>query len=256
MNTTIKVKNKKYVYIEAVLNKENKCEVISGLFKGIVENNNVTFVILNGPGESIRLLSLKFYDLMTIEVLEDTYKTFYYLRALKSEQEEAFTVLKGLYADLKEHGFAMDTDPSIIDINKYTDVPQDYKDCKAADASINISAGYKSNHVNAPATKVETPSYVRNGGYRMPTYGNSSYNYGTATPAKEPEPKVFGRVESSKKPSKDALITLMEKLDLIKADQYVPVIATVPNDNETAVTKVEDDDPFDRMSGMYEGMCG
>lgn len=227
---------KMYVHIEMIFSKDKRDDVVSGLFKGILESNGDTFILLHGPKDSTKALNTKFYDLLSIEVLEEEYKNLYYPRILKSEQEEALKIVRELYKALLDSGFALATDPVIIDMAKYSELPEAYKEGKTTVTTKDTSVT-----VHRSAT---VSSYGR--------HCNMTNHY-TPTVTVEPEPKFFQRTDS-KKPSKSDIEIMFAKLDLIKKGEYTPVLVSTPEDSPTdePISESKTYAEYGYMNGIYE----
>lgn len=231
-HNTFKVR---YAYVEMILNKETKYDVIAGLFKGIVEKDGASFILLHGLKGATAVLNTDFYNIMSIEVLEEDYKYMTYLTCESTDQELAFQMLDELYADFMKHDFGLKNDPTIIDIEKYSEVPKDYLDGKPLNktaAASGTQAGGVGSFANSPKT------YARN---------NSVAGYGVTNVKKDPEPATFGRTES-KKPTKTALDLMQEKIDQIKAGTFEYQLPETLGGEDAGTA---DDDGYDDLYGHY-----
>jgi len=229
-----------YVYLEMILNKENNYEVVSGLFKGIVEQKGDKFVLLHGLKDSTNVLNLKFYNIMTIEERTDDFKNMTYLTAKKVDQNLALTMLEAFYEKFTDAGYVLKNDPVIIDVKKFTEVPDEYLEGKPT------SSG------TAQSSSSGVGSFASSG----KNYSRATSTYTKPDAKKDPEPTVFGRVKG-KKPAKNALENLQEKLNQIREGAFEPVLPETLGDVESTVADDEDedeDDPYSHTPG-YSGIC-
>ena len=237
MTVDISKTKKSYVHLEMIFSKDKRDDVVSGLFKGILESNGDTFILLHGPKESTRALNTKFYDFLSIEALEEEYKNLFYPRILKSEQEEAMEIVRKLYKALLDNGFALATDPVIIDMEKYTELPEAYKEGKTATVSKEVGTA-----INRSSSVI--------------SYGRGhcgTNNHYTPTVTVEPEAKFFKRTDSIK-PSKTDIETMIAKMDLIKKGEYAPTLVPTPGDSPTdePISETKSYAEYGYMNGMYE----
>jgi len=239
MTVDIGKAKKAYVHIEMIFSKDKRDDVVSGLFKGMLESNGDTFVLLHGPKESTKALNIKFYDFLSIEVLEEEYKNLYYPRILKSEQEEALEIVQKLYKALLDSGFALATDPVIIDMDKYSDLPEAYKEGRTTAISKDVGT-------TAHKPTIPVNVYGRH-------YSATNHYSPTVIVTAEPEAKFFQRSDS-KKPSKLDIEAMFAKLDLIKKDTYHPCLVPTPEDSPTDEPISENKlyAEYGYMNGMYE----
>ena len=222
----------RYVYVEMILNKETKYDVVAGLFKGIVEKNKETFILLHGLKNATAVLNTQFYNIMSLEVMEEEYKNMTYLTSEVSDQELAMQMLDELNTLLLENDFGMKNDAKIIDIENYDDVPKEYIDGKAIDKD-NAAAGSKATGVGsfaAPGTRYQPPA------------GNGVI-YSKTTAKKEPTPLVFSRTKT-KKPNKVALDLMREKIEHIMAGDYEHELPETLGEVEADAAADDDDDDY------------
>lgn len=212
----------KYVHLEMILNKDTKYDVLSGLFKGIIKKDGETFILLHGLKNSTNVLNTKFYNIMTIEELEDDYKNMTYLTAEKADQTAGFDIIKTLYERLITADFVLRNDRKIIDISKYKDVPKE--------------------HIEGTSiTNTETNSNTKgHGSYNQASNRYTGSGYLKTTVKKEPEPLVFGR-KKNKKPNKDAIESMIEKLDKIRAGTYEEVLPETLGEDSAGTGDADDD---------------
>lgn len=231
VDTQLNTYKVKYAYVEMILNKESKYDVIAGLFKGIIEKDGETFILLHGLKGATAVLNTAFYNVLSIEVLEEDYKYMTYLTCESTDQELGSQMLDELYADFMKYDFGLTNDPTIIDIEKYSDVPKDFLDGKPLNKSVaqsGTAAGGVGSFANSPK------QYARN---------NSAVGYGAATTRKEPEPAIFSR-SKSKKPVKTDLDLMQEKIDQIKAGDFTPTLPETMEDDGDGVSDDYDDDLY------------
>lgn len=222
-------KKVKYVFIE-MITKDEKNDVVFGLFKGIIEKGDDIFIILHGKENCINALNLKAYDFMTIEVLEEDYKKMMHLTYLIEEQKDALKAVREVHDRLVKAGFACEDD-SIIDVDKYENVPTEYLKGETFDES-------KKSDSNAQSS-ASSPVYTY-------TTCNNTYK---PTPIKDPEPSLFSRSKNSKKPLKAMLDLMEQKLNQILEGNYQPEIPeTAAGDPSDQSDDTDDDNSF-RMYG-------
>lgn len=240
----------KYIRVETILAKETKYDVITGLFMGIVEEDGQRLVLLAGTSKGhANLVNLKFYNLMSLEVLKDSTRELTYLTAVEEDQKEGLKLLEEAYKEALEAGFALENDDKIIDIGKYKGVPAGY-----SGSSVTKKSTSSSN-----TTTTTTPGV---GNFATSTNHSRYYNnnnrvtsFANTTVKTEPKPTLFER-GADKKPTKDALEALQEALDLIQAGSYEPNLPAIledeeePTDTTTAKTVEEDEEPS-YFGGMY-----
>jgi hypothetical protein len=232
----------RYVYLEMILNRETKYDVVSGLFKGILQNKGDTFILLHGLKDSTAVLNTKFYNIMSIEVLEEEYKNMTYLTVEPQDQEMGSQILAELYDLLIKSSFGIEGDTKIIDIEKYKDVPDSYKDGKPITSN----------------TIQSTPSAKNSGSFNPPTskYKPSENVVGSfnkmyaAKP--DPEPSIIAR-SKTKRPAKTDLDLMREKIDQIKSGKYV---AKLPETLGGEVSAAIDDKSLDDDRDLYAGYYG
>jgi hypothetical protein len=235
----------RYVYIEMILNKETKYDVVAGLFKGIVEKAGEIFILLHGLKNATAVLNTKFYNIMSLEVMEEEYKNMTYLTSEVSDQELANQMLSELNILLLDNDFGMKNDTKIIDIEKYQDVPVDYKDGKPINKD-DAAAGAKASGVGsfaAPGTRYQPPA--------------SGVLYSKTNATKDPEPSIFSR-STTKKPAKANLELMREKIEHIMAGDYEHELPETVGDvpvNKDAKTADDDDDYYDNMYGGQGAFC-
>jgi hypothetical protein len=227
-----------YIYMEMVLNKDTKYDVITGLFKGIVEKKGQKFVLLQGLSNTTNVLSTKFYNIMTIEVREGDYKNYTYLTCEKVDQDIGYEKIEKLAKTLLDNGFGVANDPEIIDTDKYKEVPKDYVEGKP---------------LGNGTAQSGTASGV--GSFASPhsRYSQGAHTYTKQTTVKpDPVPGLIARTKT-KKPSKTALEEMLEKVRQVTADTFEPELPEIMGEDDTGVTEADDDD---YAAGYYNGFCG
>ena len=234
-NTTQGVCKTNYVYLEMILNKDSKYDVIAGLFKGIVEKDGDKFILLHGLKDSTNVLNLKYYNIMMVEELEDDYKNMMYLNAEESDQKMAMEAVEKIYASLLAGGRGLANDPRILDISKFSDVPKEYVEGKPLEKSTTSTSSTTNSGVGTFANP--NTRYVGNSG----TY--------TKTVVKaDPEPSILGRTHN-KKPLKAMLDLMEEKIDQIMAKNFEPILPeTMGEDAEgTGIAEDVEDEAYYRQ---------
>lgn len=218
-----------YVYVEMVLshieakvrNKSDKYEIISGLLQGIKTNNigcfgPGTFVLLSGEKDATNIVNLKFYDIMTVEVRHREHKDITYLTTKNSDQQHALTLLDSLYKDLLENGFGQNGEKDLVNISKYVNVPKEYYNGTAMNLNSTIPDAQHNRANNFHE------HYDRNG---VGNFANTNALDHPATQTtllnkkKEIVPGIFNRTKT-KKPSKNHLLLMREKIDQINSGEF------------------------------------
>lgn len=226
----------KYVYVEMIINKKDKHDVVAGLFKGMYKHKDGTeFILLHGLKDSTNMLNIDLYNVLSIEELSDGYRNMAYFTIEKSEKKKSLEKVDKLYKSMLEAGLNIDNDKKIIDINKYRDVPKEYVQGKPLDGGITTGGGtYNQSHCGYSRTGASDDYSVNN------------------TSKKDPEPTVIKRT-SGKKPSKSDLKLMEEKINKIMENEYEPKLP------ETKGKCLDDDDDDDYLkdqthfSGMGQG---
>jgi len=230
-----------YVYLEMVLNKDAKYDVVSGLFKGVIEKDDDKFILLHGLKDSTNALNLKFYNIMMVEELESDYKNMMYLNLEASDQKDALKRVEELYDRMILAKMGLENDPRILDVNKFINVPKEYVEGKTIEKERPIHS-----------TSANTNSV---GSFVNPTVhytGNSGVYTKTAIKV-EPEPAVLGR-SNNKKPLKAALDLMEEKINQIMSGDFKPILPeTLGEDADgTGISEEIEDETYYR-AGM--GFC-
>lgn len=211
----------KYLYLEMILvSKDDNHKVVSGLFKGIIERTGDKFVLMSGlEKDQTHVVNLRFYSFMTIESLDNEFRNMTFLTSEMSDQETALKIVTDHYTQLKEAGFCIQSDEGIIDVTKYVDVPKEYTGTVET--------------IKGTVTKPSTVGNFANSGvsHARPSYSNnySPNTYTKPTEKKEPTPTAFKRTDK-KKLTPEWLASLHEKLDAIKAGDYIPNIPDIGGD--------------------------
>lgn len=181
-----------YVAIEIIDKKASpeNCEIITGLFKGLVtlESNNVKqlFILVAGPKDAIDIYSFKHYNVMTLIVLGKDTKAMTYFTLNTEDQKTAIETLKTIVVKMYAENRMLEHDPDIIDISTFKNVPDDIRKAHKTSSKIQSS-------INTPQQSILGTSYTR----------------------KNPEPGVIKRTKT-KKPTKKALISMITKIIDIK----------------------------------------
>jgi len=210
-----------YVYVEMVLNKERKYEVISGMFQGIKVRDGITFVLLHGKKDVTNIVNLKYYNIMTIEILHKDHKDMTYLTMNANDQKTALVMLGKVYENLLEDNLGQNKEGDLINVSRYTNIPED----RGGDTVIKQQAQQdKTTHVQ----------YSGVGNFANNRSSSSTYR----STKKEIVPTVFNRTAGSKKPSKSSLELMREKIDQINKGDFDCILpeligATEEDDNDT-----------------------
>jgi hypothetical protein len=232
MTETVKPTKIKYVWLEMITKDEKASSVISGLFGGIKEHEKETFILLLTEKDVVQLANLRFYNFMTIEVLEPDYKTTSFLEKTAADQDLAFEMVGKLFDELQAAGYVHLNDKNIIDTEKYVGAPTKYTDGNNASSSTTNTA------LNTQRTI--------GGGFN--TYNNA---YRTV-PKPDPKPAAIERT-NKKVPDKAALEAMEAIVKAIQegADvEYKPF----PEVDEEASTTAQQD--YDDAYGYGGYMCG
>lgn len=238
-NTTQITCKTNYVYLEMILNKDSKYDVVAGLFKGIIEKDDDKFILLHGLKDSTNVLNLKFYNIMMIEELEADYKNMMYLNLEASDQKDALERVEELYDRMILANMGIENDPRILDIKKLKNVPKEYIEGKPIEKESGI-------HTTSPNSVGSFANPVTH-------YAGSSGVYSKTTAKIEPEPAVFNR-SNSKKPLKSTLDLMEEKINQIMAGGFKPTLPeTMGEDADgTGISEEIEDETYYR-AGM--GFC-
>lgn len=238
-NTTQEVCKTSYVYLEMILNKDTKYDVVAGLFKGIIEKDDDKFVLLHGLKDSTNVLNLKFFNVMMIEELEDDYKNMIYLNSEVSDQKMAMEEVEKLYSKMLEAGMGLENDPRILDIKKFKNVPKEYVEGRPLEKPA-VTHSTSAAHTTSGVGSFANPN-IR--------YAGAGGTYAKTAVKADPEPSVLGRTQN-KKPLKAALDLMEEKINQIMAGTFVPVLpVTMGEDADGVGDAVEVEDEL----AMYRG---
>lgn len=215
-----------YIYLEMVLNQTTKYDVIAGLFKGILEKDGQKFILLQGLKNSTNVLSLKFYNILSIEELTGDYRNHTYLTSEKSDQDTAFEMVETAYNEIIEAGFCLPNDKKLIDVDKYSQVPKEYLEAekiKSGSATSGSASGVGS--FASPGVRYS---------------GNGTTYVKNTTIKADPEPSLIKRTKS-KKPTKAAIDIMFEKIQQIRAGNFVPELPETMGADAAGTTDADDD---------------
>lgn len=226
--------NIEYVYVEMVLNQEDKYEVVPGLLQGIIVKEGSTFILLHGKKNVTNIINLKFYNVMTIEVLHKEHKDMTYLTVSADDQKSALSILNQVYEKLLENDFASEKDGDLINILKYTNVPEEYY------------KGTITNLKGVNSTQDKSTHIQYNG---VGSFANNDINksFQTLNKKKELAPSIFSRI-GSKKPSKNSLILMQKKIDQINFGNFQCDLPDIPED---LTKKIDDRDVMNLYNDEY-----
>lgn len=226
----------KYVYVEMVFNDKEKYSIVPGLFIGVKEHKDKTYILLyNKIEDTVAVLNRDYYNIMLIEYVDDNYKNMIVFTKEDKDQKEADAMLKRLH-DLLTKNFGDILDPEIIDVSKYSDVPESYK----SSLPINGQNGDVTTTHNTNVT-----NYNNN-------YGNNYNNKVTTHNSyikKEPEPYSFNRKEG--KPLKEEREILLEKVRLIMSGNYDTELPEIEFDKLNTVIEEDNNTKGFRQYGNY-----
>lgn len=210
INTSIK-----YIHVEMVSDQGNKCDgykIISGLLQGIKIKGNITFILLYGKKEVTNVINLKFYDIMTVEVLYTDRKDMTHFTIRNDDQKLALRMLIDVHKEILKSNIVHDNDEDLIDVSKYIDVPEDY--CNDIIETTNL---------------LNKSLYSGVGDFANTHVGHPTVLQTVLNKKKEIVPSIFGRVKS-KKPSKDCLSLLQEKINQINDGKFKCILPEIPED--------------------------
>ncbi len=215
----IKAEDIKYVAVE-MINKDDRdaSAVIAGLFKGVKIRKNETtaadetFFMVHDEKDSTFVLNNEFHNVISIEILSEADKAMTYFMMTEEDQITAASMLSNIIKDLAKKKMVLENDSTMVDISKFKDVPE------------NILKG------NSTATKA--------GAHKAGASTYSSTKIGTNTPytpvapyvRKESTPHLWKR--RSRKPTKEALMTLALKVSAIETGKLKIKIPKLPEDDE------------------------
>ena len=169
--------------------------------------------------------------------MEDGTKNMAFCMAEASDQKDALNMVQEIYSKMLAAGFGLKNDPEIIDLDKYSEVPVEYKEGKTISKATANSGANSGVGSFAPSCT----SYKGNGS-----------TYSKSVQKKEPEPKVLSR-SKGKKPNEEAMAILTAKLDLIWGGTYEAVLPeTKEEDKGDPDTKTGYSDPYGE-DDLYEG---
>lgn len=191
-----------YVYVEMVLNKERKYEVVSGMFQGMKVRDGATFILLHGKKDVTNIINLRYYNIMTIEILHKDHKDMTYLTMKDDDQKAALLMLGSVYKTLLEDNLGQNKDGDLINVSRYTNVPEECGGTVVKQHSQDKSTHIQYNGVGNFANRSDTSAYR------------------AQTKKKEIVPTVFNRSAGSKKPNKTSLELMREKIDQINDGNF------------------------------------
>ena len=217
-----------YVYVEMVLNKERKYEVISGMFQGIKIRDGATFILLHGKKDITNIVNLRYYNIMTIEILHKDHKDMTYLTINDDDQKAALGMLDNVYKNLLKSNLGQDKEGDLINVSRYTNIPGD----RGGDIIVKQQIQQdKTTHIQ----------YNGVGNFANNRNGSSSTYRATK---KEIVPTVFNRTAGSKKPSKSSLELMRGKIDQINEGNFECILPEL-----IGATGEDDND----ITNLYEG---
>ena len=243
----------KYVFLEMILSRGDKYDVISGLFKGIVKEGEQTFIALHGLNSSTNFLNLSFYNIMTIEHLSDDLKSMVYLENTEADKKIAHDMVHNLFEQMQTAGMCVVNDDRIIDLAEYKEVPKEFLEGKEIDRGVIGNTG---------SGTYKAPGNTFNNMYKKHVPGDTTKSVVKV----DPVPTILTRTKS-KKSTKRALQIMQEKLDQILEGSFkcdLPEIVENPDTDTSVVETVgksaaigrigfEDDDGS--TLGGWAGCC-
>lgn len=229
----------KYIAIE-MINKDDTdaAEVVAGLFKGRkVRNNESTkqdevFILIHEQDGSTYMLNTDFHNIISIEVLYETMRVMTYFMMGDEDQKSAREIISDLMKRAVEKEVVLVNDPTVIDIQKYKEVPESVMKGETAATKSGVAkpAGKSSNYTPAKSNVNNNYTYVK----------------------KEPSPQLWKR--RSKKPTTETLLELTKSLDLLEKGKLKVNVPVLPGEmgkkeSTTGVTSGYDDEY------TYGSMC-
>jgi len=233
----------KYVYVEMINNKGAKQDVVTGLFGGVFKYESETYILLHGKKDCMSVLNVKCYDIMTIEMLEPEFKNMTIATMERGDQEDIRKLLDSYYDKLIAAGYTPKPGSQVIDITKYTNVPEGYFQGRPAGESI----GQVGTHAATGAG-----DFAAN---RNRYTKNQNGNYAQTVVKPDPVPVLLER-SKTKKPTKDILMLLAEKIENIKSGAVAPTIPELIGEVEAdaSAPTTSTDEEFERDVYGYGGM--
>ena len=218
-----------YVYVEMVLNKEHKYEVVSGMFQGIKVRDGATFVLLHGKKDVTNIINLRYYNVMAIEILHKDHKDMTYLTMKDDDQKAALIMLNKVYKNLLEDNLGQGREGDLINVSRYTNIPEDRG---GNTVTKQYSQQDKTTHIQ----------YNGVGNFANNRNGSASTYKSTK---KEIVPTVFNRSAGSKKPSKSSLELMREKIDRINDGNFecvLPKLIGATEEDDADTTNIYEQD--------------
>lgn len=233
----------KYVYVEMISRGETKQDVVTGLFGGIFKHEGETYILLHGKKDCMSVLNTKCYDIMTIEMLEPDFKNMLIATMDRKDQTDIFNTLNGYYTQLVAAGFSPKPGSQVIDIKKYTEIPEGYLEGKPA------GDGYAQTMPNSAGDFATNRTRYNKG-------QNGSYSQIAVKP--DPTPAFMER-SKTKRPTKEFLTALSEKITGIGSGAVIPFIPEeLVNEVATETSKspivYNSQDDLDKELYGYGGM--
>lgn len=233
----------KYLYLEMIQCKNNNYDVISGLFAGIRKKKGQKFILIHSLGNATSILNLAYYKVLSIEQLIGENKNFVFLTREDSDQEKALGMIEVTYDVLKLRGFGTASDPEIIDVSKYQEVPEEYKRVATVSRD-NFQASYQE-----AMTKYDKDCRKKYGFNNR--YSRTNYN-------RKPVEIVAAPINrgKSKKLTPAQLQQLSTIIDSVNTGSYTATIPQVEDDEEETGSPVagayrDDDLDARHMYGWY-----
>lgn len=195
----------KYAIVELIAEKGRAPTIECGLLRGIGEDKEGDdFLWMVTNRKVARGCSLAYYNILSVVTFDGRAKVYTFFMADEDEQKEARKVAEGAYEGLKDLASVEGTE--LLDVSKFQNVPEDF-------GKLNIVSNVRSaaqQHTGTPTGQGQKDWYGK----------GSSCNFTNPTYTVDTDPKPFSWKRKTKKPTKNALEALREKLDLIAKREY------------------------------------
>ena len=262
---SIKGDKVKYIAIELVLHpdkleksKAGMDDLIEyGLFKGMrkiaAPQSEQEFMLVVPPKDksimklfddkSMKAYARDAYNVLSFEVFDGTIRHICFFKADDEDQKEADRIIKLIMTAMLEAD-KMTNDAGIIDVTKYTDLPEQFRDpVKKTVTHMNQIQGSRS----VPAGQGHATNYT------------AGWNGRPIVPAVDYSRKPFFYRRKSALPHHATLKKLSTLLDKVNGDDYVepewPIIEKEVAALETTNATGEPPDLEDDVTNMWQGCC-
>ena len=228
----------KYAAINIKIKDDNTNAGIYGLLLGyrtLMSDNNTEHTETDGPfvwiykKKCVYLYSLKYYEVLSIEISIGDHGKVVQVTNFKGKQEEAIKSMLEIIEALKEQDKIQSN--NLIDVYKYEALPAELKsDLEETQQTSTQQTGAASNNANLRSNRSAVMDLYKN---------NKSY----ATTYKPKGLETLFIKRTSKYSITEALEKMKEKVEKIKNGTYCPPkLRKLSADNEKSVEKDDDDD--------------